>query len=380
MACRIERLLPYNGAARPKASRGAKKHQASRSGQLTPGETDFIGVGYPPKATPVPSMDSATLLLAFMVSTGVVLVANVFLSRLIVRKLVTVADKTENEVRRALLSRFDELEWSTRSFQQDLSEKINAQGKQIGQLASVLSENARSKEVNFDRWIPLATNADFLVPFFAFSRFEPIKDTTEKRIRSFIMSGALEWLGRKGALEAHVAECGCYLGHSAFIIATILKRHAFGHEFHIFDSFQGLSKPSEQDLQPLAAGADAAEIASYVEDKLGKRPFHNEFERVQANLSEFDFVKFHRGWIPERFHDVEEQRFAFVNIDVDLYEPTHESLAFFYPRLLEGGIINIDDYGLTTWPGCTRAVDEWLEINTPSLVIPIPGGGLFLMK
>ena len=103
-------------------------------------------------------------------------------------------------------------------------------------------------------------------------------------------------------------------------------------------------------------------------------------EATRANLAEFgDAVKFYPGWIPERFHDVAECRFRFVHIDVDLYEPTRDSLAFFYPRVEDCGIIVCDDYWFTTCPGATRAVDEFLA-NKPEKMLPLAQGGGFLVK
>ena len=53
-------------------------------------------------------------------------------------------------------------------------------------------------------------------------------------------------------------------------------------------------------------------------------------------LKDFDFVKIYKGWIPEKFNLVDNSKFSFVHIDVDLYEPTLKSLEFFFPRLEEG--------------------------------------------
>ena len=84
-----------------------------------------------------------------------------------------------------------------------------------------------------------------------------------------------------------------------------------------------------------------------------------------------------KGWIPSRFDEVSHRRFAFVHIDVDLYEPTRDSIAFFYSRLSEGGILLIDDYGFSTCPGATRAVDEAGLSHT---MIALSDGGGFLIK
>jgi hypothetical protein len=44
---------------------------------------------------------------------------------------------------------------------------------------------------------------------------------------------------------------------------------------------------------------------------------------------------------------------------VDLYKPTLQSLEFFWPKLVAGGVVVCDDYGFTTCPGARRAMDEF---------------------
>jgi hypothetical protein len=77
-----------------------------------------------------------------------------------------------------------------------------------------------------------------------------------------------------------------------------------------------------------------------------------------APLGPVPFVEVYKGWIPERFAVVAGRSFCFAHIDVDLYRPTLDSMAFFYPRMAPGGIILLDDYGFSTCPGVTEAVDR----------------------
>ena len=125
----------------------------------------------------------------------------------------------------------------------------------------------------------------------------------------------------------------------------------------IFDSFEGTSEPSAEDGRYWSEGDLSAGL-----------------DTVRDNLSEFDNVSFHKGWIPERFPDVEDRRFSFLHIDVDLYEPTRDSVAFFYPRMSDGGIILCDDYGSTFCSGATKAIDEYLA-DKPEKMISLSGGG-----
>lgn len=100
---------------------------------------------------------------------------------------------------------------------------------------------------------------------------------------------------------------------------------------------------------------------------------------MRGNLSGLGQVAFYQGWIPDRFAEVAERQFAFVHVDVDLYEPTRDSVAFFYERLSPGGVFVCDDYGFLTCPGATAAMDEFLE-DKPEKVVLLPGGGGFFIK
>ena len=89
-------------------------------------------------------------------------------------------------------------------------------------------------------------------------------------------------------------------------------------------------------------------------------------------------VVFHPGWIPDKFADVDEKKFCFVHIDVDLYEPTRASLAFFGERLTPGGILICDDYGFETCPGARLAMDEYAgAVRKPVVHLPTGQGIIF---
>lgn len=150
-------------------------------------------------------------------------------------------------------------------------------------------------------------------------------------------------------LDGDIAECGCLKGLSAYILASRARDHEQGFRgagFHIFDSFEGLSAPVAADLD----GAD-----DRVRPNLKKGTFAASLDLVKGNLVDFPHIQFYPGWIPERFPEVADRRFQFLNLDVDLYQPTKDAIAFFYPRLVAGGVIISDDYN---WPGCKTAIEE----------------------
>ena len=108
--------------------------------------------------------------------------------------------------------------------------------------------------------------------------------------------------------------------------------------------------------------------------------FSSTEKEVKINLQEFDFIKTYKGWIPSRFKEVEKLSFSFVHLDVDLYQPTLDSMKFFFPRLSKGGVIVCDDYGMTQFPGAKKAVDEYLYKNKHTFFYEVPLGGCFIIK
>lgn len=155
-------------------------------------------------------------------------------------------------------------------------------------------------------------------------------DNFSKQLRFYSLQQIIEHvLGLK--LDADFAECGCWKGHSSFIISTLLSKNNFQNQFHIFDSFEGgLSDKTAKD-QNDQYGLSAEETIKE------KEMFSSLEENVDKVLEKFDFIKLYKGWIPDRFEEVKDQKFSFVHIDVDLYKPTLDSLEFFYPRLAGGG-------------------------------------------
>ncbi len=166
----------------------------------------------------------------------------------------------------------------------------------------------------------------------------------------------------------NVAECGCWRGLSSYQLSTHLKSQEFRNTFYIFDSFEGLSEYQEIDLPK----NEITDIDAR------KRYFACSLDTVKENLNEFDFIEYKKGWIPARFAEVENEKFIFVHIDVDLYQPIRDALAFFYSRTLKNGIIVLDDYGAVDFPGAKKAVDEFLQ-DKEDFFLPLPSGQAFLI-
>ena len=87
-----------------------------------------------------------------------------------------------------------------------------------------------------------------------------------------------------------------------------------------------------------------------------------------------------KGYFPDTAKDVDD-KFIFVNIDVDLYQPIYEGLKFFWPLMNKGGCIFVHDYGAQQWGGAKLAVQKFSEEEKVSFVtIPDYGGSVVFVK
>lgn len=164
-------------------------------------------------------------------------------------------------------------------------------------------------------------------------------------------------------LPGDFAECGVYQGGTALLASRVLA--GCEKTFFLFDSFEGLPRPdAEKDGPYLSEGVFRATSAEAVK-KLAS--------------SAHDQVDVRAGWIPETFAGLDERRYAYVHIDVDLYRSTLDCLEYFYPRLTAGAVLVFDDYGFPAARGEKQAVDEFFAAK-PEIPIALPTGQALVLK
>ncbi len=163
------------------------------------------------------------------------------------------------------------------------------------------------------------------------------------------------------------AECGVYRGATALLLchAWRARQPEFrGSEFYLVDSYSGSSQSGEQDLIPVR-DADGERMESFF--PAGKTDTSPDL--VRGFFGDFPEVQICAGWIPPVLSTLPDREWAFVHLDVTLYEPTLAALEYFYPRLNQGGAILCDDYGSIFCPGSQKAWDEFCVRNDVSFIV-----------
>ena len=143
-------------------------------------------------------------------------------------------------------------------------------------------------------------------------------------------------------LPGNVAECGVYRGGTARLMADILSKTDPKRSILLFDTFAGMPETNKDfDLHQRGDFADTS------------------LEGVRAFLSDYQNCRFYPGFIPETFAGIQDPRFCFVHVDLDIHDAIRDASEFFYPRVPRGGFLIYDDYGFPSCPGARRAVDDF---------------------
>ena len=170
----------------------------------------------------------------------------------------------------------------------------------------------------------------------------------------------LSEMQKKIDLDVQVAEAGVFEGD----FAKYINRYYPDRKCHLFDTFEGFVK---KDLEK-ENGRSEAVTGDYSNTSVAM---------VMDKMPYKDNVIIHKGFFPESAYDVE-GKFCFVNLDLDLYEPTYQGLIFFKDRMTKGGVILVHDYYATNFKGPKDAVDKFLLENGKYNCFPI-GDGISMM-
>lgn len=172
-------------------------------------------------------------------------------------------------------------------------------------------------------------------------------------------------------LPGCVVELGVFRGTSLFTWANLMDifcpfdraRRVFG-----FDTFKGLAGYHERDGKTDegmgkfegAWRAERSDLELLAEIHNEASPLHlTAMDAMMPNQR----VELINGDVRETLPKFIEEHpglcISLLHLDMDLYEPTKVALEYLYPRVVKGGIVCFDEYGVMPWEGELRGVDEY---------------------
>lgn len=132
------------------------------------------------------------------------------------------------------------------------------------------------------------------------------------------------------SLPGDFAECGVSTGFLASAIMQRLNWNTLDKRFFLFDTWAGLDE----------------RYLSEAEIKSGRLEWYKDadYEKVVANFAEYRNVHLVRGTVPETLGTVDIDRLCYVSLDMNCTAPEIAAAEYFWPRLVPGGMMLLDDY------------------------------------
>jgi len=186
-----------------------------------------------------------------------------------------------------------------------------------------------------------------------------IREFIETTVKSRIVF--LEKLGELFAekpINGSVAEGGVFQGEFACEINRIFPKK----KLYLFDTFTGFDKRD-------TAIEEENKFSEYGEAHLST----TSEELVLNKLPHAENVIIRKGYFPETAEGIDDT-FCFVNLDFDLYQPTLAGLEYFYPKMVNEGIILVHDYFSEGYKGVKEAVKIFSQNNRRIKLFPIGDG------
>lgn len=180
------------------------------------------------------------------------------------------------------------------------------------------------------------------------------------RERLLALSEAVDYVARN-QIPGGIVECGVYKGGSALcMLLTLEEIGDISRPIYLYDTFTGMSKPTEKDVDfkgdPALPRWEKLQKEGYNEWAYASQ------EEVINNLSISNYPKRQvllvQGEVEKTLPSLTPDWIALLHLDLDFYGPTYCAMCHLFPRLIKGGVLIMDDYG--HWRGTKEAVDQYL--------------------
>ncbi len=191
-----------------------------------------------------------------------------------------------------------------------------------------------------------------------YHRYRDYSKTSVERM--YALYEATRYVIRTG-VPGDIVECGVWRGGSSMLAAgTILAQGSERRRLWMYDTYEGMSEPTEHDRDKhgnaaadlMRAGASDKETSVWCLASL---------EDVRANMAITkyppDEIRYVQGKVEDTIPGTAPDQIALLRLDTDFYESTLHELVHLYPRLAPGAVLIIDDYG--HWEGARKATDEF---------------------
>lgn len=171
-------------------------------------------------------------------------------------------------------------------------------------------------------------------------------------------------------IPGDIVECGVWRGGSSMIIADLLKHANSNRKIYLYDTFEGMSEPTEHDIE--TSNTQPAKMKWKITQKDNHSDWcYASFDEVRKNMEMTGYnmknIVFVKGKVEDTIPKTLPTSVALLRLDTDWYESTLHELIHLYPHLSSRGVLILDDYG--HWAGAREATDTYFKNNNIAMLL-----------
>lgn len=167
-------------------------------------------------------------------------------------------------------------------------------------------------------------------------------------------------------LNGDFVECGVNKGGLAATVLTYTNLHKTGNHFWLVDTYEGLV------ADQITQSEREAGIENFAYD-----PCYDHVVRIFSPYG--DCPRIIKGAVPDSLKLVSASRVAYLSIDMNCTLPEIAAATHFWPLMMSGAVIVLDDYGWPSHIEQKRAFDNFAkERGVP--ILPLPTGQAIIIK
>ena len=175
-------------------------------------------------------------------------------------------------------------------------------------------------------------------------------------------------------LEGDFVECGTNKGFMASAIMEYLDWNSVSKTFYLMDTFAGID-PRYTTAEERTSYHVLEQSAAWIADGF----YTTNVSAVTRNFAQWPRTKIISGVIPETLEQCEANAIAFLHIDMNCAPPEIAALRHFWPRIVKGGMILLDDYAYAGYEPQKRAMDA-LAKELAVGILSLPTGQGLIVK
>ncbi|MBC7893498.1 MAG: class I SAM-dependent methyltransferase [Sphingobacteriaceae bacterium] len=209
--------------------------------------------------------------------------------------------------------------------------------------------------------------------FMAEPRFAAAYRWVEKLGGGIVPPGGMQWriyllcwaADQVKHLPGDFVACGVFSGFCDRAIIEYVDFAKLGKTYFLMDTFEGLD-PRYSTPEEVKNQHRYTEVSGM-------------YEQVQETFRAFP-VHIIKGAIPDTLPLADTEQICFLSIDMNTARPEVEALSYFWPKLVPGAVVILDDYGFPGHEAQKHAHDEFARSVGETIFTSPTGQGVLVKK